>query len=146
MRAILLIIAAYNARSRLRRRPVAWVFRLNITHNASTSSADIVVRHGKALAQRDADRHFASDRASDRNSLCSNDRAAYAIPDFELLELRSTGAPSRTSLHVREIERSSQPLCELLRIVVRPEVHEEQVRRIVDHVTVKRGHFDSMLA
>jgi hypothetical protein len=35
---------------------------------------------------------------------------------------------------------------ELCRIVVRPEMHEEEVRRLLEHVTVNRSYLDSILA
>src|SRR4051794_30083532 len=52
----------------------------------------------------------------------------------------------RSALDVRQVERRSQALCELLGVVVRPKVHEVEVGRVVDHVAVQRGHFDAVVA
>ena len=51
---------------------------------------------------------------------------------------------SLLDLHV--VERGAQPSCELLRIVVAPEMHEEQARLVVEHVVVDRGHLDAVRA
>src|SRR6185312_7350570 len=48
-------------------------------------------------------------------------------------------------LHIHQVQRGTHTLRELLSIIVGPEVHEEEVRIVLDHVTVERGHFDTML-
>lgn len=57
------------------------------------------------------------------------------------------GFPSSGAvLHVGAIERRPQSLGKLLCIIIGPEVHEEKVRRIIDHVTVQRGYLDTVIA
>src|SRR6267142_4227321 len=53
---------------------------------------------------------------------------------------------SSTAFHVGKIERGPQPLRELLGLIICPEMHEEKMWRIIDHVTVKCRHLDPMLA
>src|SRR5262249_9703916 len=50
------------------------------------------------------------------------------------------------SLHVYLVERRPQASRQLLGIIVGPEVHEEEMRRIGQHVAVKRGHFDAVIS
>ena len=40
-------------------------------------------------------------------------------------------------------QRRFQPLSELHGIVVRPEMHEEEARLLVEHMAVERGHLDA---
>ena len=49
-------------------------------------------------------------------------------------------------LHIYFVERGAQPSRQLLRVVIRPEMHEEQVRRIRKHVAVERRHFNTVIA
>src|SRR5271166_3368709 len=43
-------------------------------------------------------------------------------------------------------ERRFQAFGELLRVVIRPEMHEEQPRLVVEHVVVECGNLDPVLA
>src|SRR3546814_19500999 len=43
-------------------------------------------------------------------------------------------------------ERRGQSVCQLLRHVIGPEVHEEQTRLVVEHVIVQRRHPAAVLA
>ena len=43
-------------------------------------------------------------------------------------------------------ERFCQPMSEFLRIVIGPEMHEEQARRIVEHMVMQRRHLDTVFA
>src|SRR5262245_5536625 len=47
---------------------------------------------------------------------------------------------------VRLVERGFQCLCQLRRVVVGPEVHVEQPRRIHERMIVDRGHVDAVLS
>ena len=49
-----------------------------------------------------------------------------------------------TFLQVYFVERSSKPTRKFLRIIIRPEVHKEKVRRIRQHVAVKGSYFDTV--
>src|SRR3569833_694797 len=49
-------------------------------------------------------------------------------------------------LHIHQIQRGMHPLGELLRIIISPEVHEEEVRSVTDHMTMKCRHLDAMLS
>src|SRR5438105_2307680 len=44
------------------------------------------------------------------------------------------------------VQRRSQSLGELLRVIVRPEVHKEEPRLLLQHVTVQRGDLDAVVA
>jgi hypothetical protein len=44
------------------------------------------------------------------------------------------------------VERSSKPTRQFLRIIVRPEVHKENVRRIRQHVAVKGSYIDTVIS
>src|SRR5437660_1043704 len=44
------------------------------------------------------------------------------------------------------VERGTEPLRKLHRVVVRPEVQEEQPRLLVQHVAVDRRHLDAVRA
>ena len=44
------------------------------------------------------------------------------------------------------VQRRSQSLGELLRILVRPEVHEEEARLLLQHVAVQCGDLDAVIA
>src|SRR6266511_5644300 len=48
--------------------------------------------------------------------------------------------------YIHFIESGAQPTGELLRVVVGPEVHKEQVRRLYQHVTVQGRHFDAVVS
>src|SRR5260221_12822096 len=48
-------------------------------------------------------------------------------------------------LRLRLIQRRTKPLCQRHGIVVRPEVHEVQPRRLVKHVTVQCRHLDTVI-
>src|SRR6266481_8111993 len=50
------------------------------------------------------------------------------------------------TLDIRKIKCRSQTLSQLLGVVVGPEVHEEQMRRIINHVAVKSCDFDAVLS
>src|SRR5215468_6962089 len=58
----------------------------------------------------------------------------------------SCGSRSGPALQVGQIQRGTQSLSKPLGIVVCPEVHEEKVRRVIDHVAVQCGHLDAMLS
>src|SRR5260221_14338332 len=52
----------------------------------------------------------------------------------------------RSSAEAPLAQRRLQPAGELLRIVVRPEVHEEEARLLFQHVAVQCGDFDAVFA
>src|SRR5256885_140203 len=43
------------------------------------------------------------------------------------------------------VKCSSQPFRKFLRVVIRPEVHEEEARLLAEHMTVQRRYLDSIL-
>jgi len=49
-------------------------------------------------------------------------------------------------LHIRFVQCCTEPACELLSIVVRPEVHEEEPGLVIQHVIMERGHLDAASA
>src|SRR5258706_13453441 len=49
-------------------------------------------------------------------------------------------------LHIHFIERSAQPSRQLLRVIISPEMHEEEMRRVRQHVAVERRHFNTVIA
>src|SRR5215203_783543 len=55
---------------------------------------------------------------------------------------RGCARSCRSLRDLHAIEGSAQPSCQLLRIVVPPEMHEEQARLVVEHVVVDGRHFD----
>src|ERR671933_905694 len=48
--------------------------------------------------------------------------------------------------HLHLVEGGAKPLGELLRIVVRPEMHEEEARLLAEHVVVQGRDLDAVLA
>src|SRR6185437_2355987 len=70
-------------------------------------------------------------------------KAACVVPRSAL---RARAGRLRASLRVGLFQCRMQSFREFLRVVIRPEVHEEEVRRVIDHVAVKRSHFDAVLA
>ena len=81
----------------------------------------------------------------DHRSTKTEQPEAQEIRD-DLADGAGIGHGSGPALQVGEVECGAQPLREFLRVVIGPEVHEEEVRRVVDHVAVQRRHFDAVLA
>lgn len=48
-------------------------------------------------------------------------------------------------LHVHLVQRGAEPACELHRVVVRPEMHEEEPRSLGQHVAVQRRDLNAIL-
>src|SRR5437763_2837092 len=55
-------------------------------------------------------------------------------------------ADSSLFLEADLAQRSLQPVRKLLGIVIRPEVHEEKARLLVQHVAMQRGDFNAVVA
>src|SRR6185312_16013017 len=72
------------------------------------------------------------------------------VPSFLFSDKKSVipGAPHAwpwsASLHIRLGEGLGQSLGQLHRILVGPEMHEQHVRLVVEHVAVQRRHLDAV--
>jgi hypothetical protein len=53
-------------------------------------------------------------------------------------------AASLFAARVGAVERRPEATRELRRVVIGPEMHEEQARLLVQHVTMKRSHIDAI--
>jgi hypothetical protein len=52
-------------------------------------------------------------------------------------------AASGAALYVDEVQSRAQAFSKRARVGIGPEMHEEQVRRVIDHVAVQGGHLDA---
>jgi hypothetical protein len=106
--------------------------------------------HGAVFAHEDnamrVFRRRCRRRLSERQGTNPTTQYQYGCPHpFGIHERPALTFCLRAMLHIHQIQCGTQALGELLRIIVRPEVHEEEMRGVVDHMTVERGHFDPML-
>ena len=60
----------------------------------------------------------------------------HSTSEMEIERMRPDAVRSGPALQVGQIEGAAQPAREPLRIVIRPEVHEEEVWRVIDHVAM----------
>src|SRR5690242_13017261 len=73
-------------------------------------------------------------------------RFARAVTASDVNHRPARIAPiSRRTLYVGKIQRGAQSWRESPNVIVRPEMHEEQMWRITDHVAVQRSDLDSVL-
>src|SRR5580704_17678802 len=73
-------------------------------------------------------------------------RARCAPPDWGREQRVSTLLPCSAPRACGLVKRCAQPAGKLQRVVVAPEMHEEQPRLLVEHVAVKRRHLDAVRA
>src|ERR1700736_1761142 len=73
-------------------------------------------------------------------------RARCAPPDRGREQRVSTLLPCSALRACGLVESSAQPAGKLQRVVIGPEMHEEQPRLLVEHVAVERRHLDAVRA
>ena len=89
------------------------------------------------------------DTLDDKITVVCMDPQEYAVEEGGRVGMDRTGPfllDSRYLSALGLIKGRSQSLCQFDRLIVRPEMKIEEMRRIVEHMTMQCGDFDAMLA